>query len=64
MYSQAASTSSMPEPLELPTTAQASSSNSCKTRTSPLRMIEAAKKKTDMEWVKEFVNSYKADKKK
>ncbi|CEP14887.1 hypothetical protein [Parasitella parasitica] len=58
---QLATTSSMPEPLELPTTVHASSSTL--TRASLLRAIESAPKKTDMEWVREFVESYKAAKK-
>jgi hypothetical protein len=52
----------MPEPLALSPTVQASSSSKS-THKSPLRTIDPNPKKTDMEWVKEFVEEYRATKK-
>lgn len=54
----------MPDPLELPQTVQASSSSSSQyTNESPLGAIGLEAKKTDMEWAKEFIQEYKATKK-
>lgn len=52
----------MPEPLALSPTVQASSSSK-PTHKSPLRIIDPDPRKTDMEWVKEFVEEYKTTKK-
>lgn len=46
----------MPEPLALSLTVQANSSSKS-THKSPLRIIDPNSKKTDMEWVKEFMKN-------
>lgn len=61
-YTKQLSNSSMPEPLALSPTVQTSSSSKS-THKSPLRIIDPNPKKTDMEWVKEFVEEYRTTKK-
>jgi 23S rRNA A2030 N6-methylase RlmJ len=61
-YTKQLSNSSMPEPLALSPKVQASSSNK-PTHKSPLRIIDPNPRKTDMEWVKEFVEEYRTTKK-
>ncbi|CEG80176.1 hypothetical protein RMATCC62417_14546 [Rhizopus microsporus] len=61
-YTKQLSNSSMPEPLALSPTVQASSSSKF-THKSSLGIIDPNPKKTDMEWVKEFVKEYRTTKK-
>ncbi|CAO0794295.1 unnamed protein product [Mucor circinelloides] len=61
-YTKQLSNSPMQEPLALPPTVQASSSSK-PTHKSPLRIIDPNPRKTDMEWVIEFVGEYKTTKK-
>ncbi|CAO3703373.1 unnamed protein product [Rhizopus stolonifer] len=61
-YSHQASSSTMPEPLDLPQeVVEGSSSNS--SYQNPLREIEPEKRMTDMEWAKKFIEEYKAENK-
>lgn len=62
-YRKQLSNLSMPESLELPSAVQTSSSSK-PIHKNPLRVIDPSPRKTDMEWVKEFVEEHKITSKK
>jgi hypothetical protein len=64
-YSCSGFTSTMPEPLPLPeAVVEANNSSSSSSHQTPLRAIETEKGITDMKWFAEFIDNYKAEKKK